>query len=298
MQRMNEYRFYQLGATLERLKDVTETTLLSDAILPCVAAQSTLEALLTGPVSLRVCRQNVQELLSAIEHILLPPAGHKNELTKPVRYSGALRVASAVTELSAVLEAECRTLDTCAVSQKGAYSTPLLIDHAEILIPESTREKLDGVAIDDIRQAGRCLAFDLPTAAGFHLFRAVESVMHVLYDQVKGKLQKHNKPKTWFNYVEKLKEAQVTSSVTDLLNNIRGNYRNPVAHPKVTLTSDDAIVLLPLGVMAIQKMVEAMRTNDAKKSQQDNQAGGDASRNSSESPVEELNPELQREQCI
>ena len=211
----------------------------------------------------------MQELLSAIEHILMPPAGQKNELTKPVRYSGAIRIASAITELSTVLEAECRTLDTYAVSQKGAYSTPLLIDHAEILIPESTREKLGGVAIDDIRQAGRCLAFDLPTAAGFHLFRAVESVMHVLYDQVKRRLQKHNKPKTWFSYVEKLKEAQVTSSVTDLLNSIRGHYRNPVAHPDVTLTSDDAIVLLPLGVMAIQKMVEAMPTNDSTASQQD-----------------------------
>ena len=44
------------------------------------------------------------------------------------------------------------------------------------MIPQETRKNLDDAVIGDIREAGRCLVFDLPTAAGFHVLRAIELV--------------------------------------------------------------------------------------------------------------------------
>ena len=47
MQRVNEYRFFELGAALKRLKDLKRETTISDAMFrPCMEAQRTLEALL------------------------------------------------------------------------------------------------------------------------------------------------------------------------------------------------------------------------------------------------------------
>ncbi|MCY4655056.1 MAG: hypothetical protein OXC95_18055 [Dehalococcoidia bacterium] len=268
MQRVNEYRFFELGAALERLKDVKQETLLWDAMFPCWETQRTLRPLLVDPaVSLRVCRPAAEKLLAQIATIL-PTLGTDSDPNKPIGPS-AHGISSALAELRTVLEAECPTLEIYAVSQKGAYSMSQLIEKAEVLIPESTRQRLDREAIQDIQQAGRCLAFELPTAAGFHLFRAVESVMRVLYDRVKDKLQKRKKPSNWGGYVDALKEAQVASRITDLLDSIRQNYRNPISHPDATLTNDDAIVLVPLGVMAIQKMVEAMPSDSPEEGKQD-----------------------------
>ena len=268
MQRVNEYRFFELGAALERLKDLKQETLLWDAMFPCWETQRTLQLLLLDhAVSLRVCRPVAGKLLTQIATIL-PTPGTDSDPNKPIG-AAAQGIGSALAELRTVLEAECPTLEIYSVSQKGAYSMSQLIEQAEVLIPESTRQRLDPEAIRDIQQAGRCLAFKLPTAAGFHLFRAVESVMRVLYDRVRGKLEKRKKPSNWGGYVDALKEAQMPSRITDLLDSIRQNYRNPITHPDATLSNDDAIVLVPLGVMAIQKMVEAMPLDGSEERQQD-----------------------------
>ena len=257
VQRVNEYRFYELGAALERLKDLNSKTSLINALFSCLEAQRTLIALLTDPVSLRVCRPTVEQLLEAIYSVLHKSAEKHREPNEPIGMNAAA-ITGKATELSTLLAAECRTLDTYAVSQKGAYSMPILIDQAEMLLPADTRQKLDDVVVEDIRQAGRCLAFDLPTAAGFHLFRAVESLMRHLHNKLKGTSQEPERLPDWAAYVKALTEAQVPSDVTDMLDSIRQHYRNPLAHPDATLTTDEAIVLVPLGVAAIQKMVDVM----------------------------------------
>jgi hypothetical protein len=39
----------------------------------------------------------------------------------------------------------------------------------------------------DIQQAGRCLAFNIPTAAGFHILKAVESMIREYHLRLTGK---------------------------------------------------------------------------------------------------------------
>lgn len=66
---------------------------------------------------------------------------------------------------------ELSMLDAWYVQPKGAYSTSALIDHGDRAAGPGY-ELLSGPARADMRAAGRCLAFELPTAVGFHSARA------------------------------------------------------------------------------------------------------------------------------
>ena len=258
MRRMNAYQFFELGEALGDLKNLKHDTLLLSGLFACWEAQRSLFTLLNGPVSFRVCLPAAKKLLKAID---APQPQTMKTTTDPaltIPQPLVLRITSAVTEFRHHLEAECPTLATYVVSPKGAYSVSRLIDQAEVLIPETTRGQLDDLVTEDIRQAGRCLAFDLPTAAAFHLFRAVESVLRLLHSRVTQTPPADEPLSGWHPHIQALTRAAVPSKVTDLLVNIKNNYRNPIAHPEATLTSDQAIVLVPLGVAAIQAMVDVM----------------------------------------
>ena len=67
--------------------------------------------------------------------------------------------------------------------------------------------------------------------------------MGLLYEHVRRDSQKPKRPSNWGAYLNALKEAHVPRHVTDLLDGIRQNYRNPIVHPDAILTTDQAIVL-------------------------------------------------------
>ncbi len=88
-----------------------------------------------------------------------------------------------------VLTNDLPGLDIYQVSPKGIYSTAALIEHAEKAILDGLtavgRAALPQDAIQDFAQAGRCLAFELPTAAGFHTMRSLEAVLRSYWRLVK-----------------------------------------------------------------------------------------------------------------
>jgi hypothetical protein len=71
------------------------------------------------------------------------------------------------------------------VSPKGGFDTDALIEGALLVFSADLATKVPD-AVGDVRQATRCIAFELPTAAGFHLHRAHESVLRVYWDNVTG----------------------------------------------------------------------------------------------------------------
>lgn len=259
MQRVNEYRFYDLGTKLQTLKAIRDTTPLKTCMWDVWTARDALNNLLQDPVSLQVCRSAAEEIISTTTKFVPDELSKWSDVKDDKRVGlWATILGSEIDSFSTVLKAECETLDTYMVSQKGAYSTAVLIERAEIALPEDTRKKLDKIVITDIREAGRCLAFDLPTAVGFHILRAVESVMRTLYLQVKQQLSEHKKPQNWGGYIEKLREAQVDQKIIDVLGGIKNQYRNPLAHPDAVLDVNEATVLLPQGIAAIQLMAQEL----------------------------------------
>jgi hypothetical protein len=168
-------------------------------------------------------------------------------------------VQEALGKFQTVFAEELPLVHTYSVSQKGAYSTPDLVDHAEIIFSAEMVKLLPADAIRDIQQAGRCLAFDVPTAAAFHILRAIESVM-LKYLSFLSKEKASPKKKDWFSYIESLKEFSAEQTVIEELNQIRDKYRNPIMHPKDVVSLDSALAFFGKAQFVIQMMIEGCKT--------------------------------------
>jgi hypothetical protein len=184
MQRVNEYRFYELGKKIGGIAKIEDSTPYRDVWLELWEARMALDLLREDAVSFRICLPAIDEVINRINQMV--PMDFKDAMEKlnkanidpPATIGFAYyNLSEALKAFEPVLSAECTALDTYVISQKRGYSTPDLVDRSEVMLPKQTVELLDDTIIGDIRSAGRCLAFDAPTAAGFHVLRAIEAVM-------------------------------------------------------------------------------------------------------------------------
>lgn len=267
MQRVNEYRFYELGQRIRAIHGIDGETLYSDSFWNLWQAREALVALKSDVVALRISLQVVERVIAAITNIVPTEFAAAIAKYQEAQGSPATPVGFGYHELQRSLEAfepvlaaECNALDTYVVSQKRGYSTPDLVDRSEIMLPIETQVVIGDSVTADIRSAGRCLAFDTPTAAGFHVLRAVEAVMAEYYKHLTGKnLPKQNR--NWGLYLKRLEKVlKADPKIHGALDHIRDNYRNPISHPEVTLKEGEAIMLFGLSLSVIELMAEAIRS--------------------------------------
>jgi hypothetical protein len=134
-----------------------------------------------------------------------------------------------------------------------------LISNADDHIPYALRAAVPEKAKKDLAESGRCLAFQLPTAAPFHMWRALETVMDAYYKALTKKSFEENKiMRNWAAYIEALENAHADKKITKFLDHIRSEYRNPVSHPSETLEPDDAFNLFGTGLSAIGQTCKAI----------------------------------------
>jgi hypothetical protein len=107
----------------------------------------------------------------------------------------------------------------------------------------------------DIREGGRCLAFELPTASGFHTMRAAEAVLLDLRRAAGCAAGPQGGDRTWGAHLTALK-GKIDAKLHHHLDGIKELHRNPVAHPEVTLTEEEAISLFNAGTDAIRLMLK------------------------------------------
>lgn len=263
MKRVNTFAFYDLGGALRAAGDVKDGVPLDmDVFVKLYQARGAMKSFLEeSVVQVRTCRAAGQAVLDAIDPII--EKGRKNLMPKEgeepaqLQWGEAYAIRSAIGSFATVLGAELPTLDTYSVSQKAAYSTPDLIDHAEMLLPEAVRKKMAPEAIKDMREAGRCLAFSTPTAAGFHTMRATESVIVTYFTKIVGKSPAKGM-RNWGLYIRMLESHGADPKVTGFLRHLKDQYRNPVSHPEEFLSVDQALILMNAAVAAICAMAEAI----------------------------------------
>ena len=113
----------------------------------------------------------------------------------------------------------------------------------------------------DIILAGKCLAFDVSTASAFHMWRALEIVFGAYYVSITGRtFEDDSVPRNWGKYIDALKKAGANAEITGNLNHIRAAYRNPIMHPNVNVTEDEAFSLFGIGISAITQTMQAIET--------------------------------------
>jgi hypothetical protein len=150
-----------------------------------------------------------------------------------------------------------RAADAYFVSKKGGYDTTDIITRAEVLFPSELMLKAPE-AIRDIQEAGRCIAYELATAAGFHLLRANESVLLKYFDTVAGE-EKRPSNRNLGALLKKMQDLGVgDSKVLAVLTQIKDLHRNPLFHPEDQLSVDEAINLMGIVRSAVSAMLEAI----------------------------------------
>lgn len=175
----------------------------------------------------------------------------------------------AAQHFTSVLFAELPQADIYYISQKRAYKMSMFLAKAENVLPKSALEFLSPRTITDIREAGRCIAFDQHTAAGFHAVRAVEAVARRYYEQVMNTLAtvdgtSAGKPMRLYKLVEALQKKCGTLPaplehplclISGDLDRIRAVYRNPIMHPEMILTDDQAVRVFNITTDVIAAMI-------------------------------------------
>ncbi len=163
-----------------------------------------------------------------------------------------------------MFSAELRESAVYFVPSRGIFHTPDLVNSADKAFPEELRSFITEKTREDWRAAGRCLAFNLSSAAGFHIARAVEGMMEV-YHQIFCPAGKKGL-KHWRDYIADFEselagdnQVMPSSRVISDLKQMKEDYRNPLMHPRVVLTDADARILLANGESVILRMAQEMQ---------------------------------------
>jgi hypothetical protein len=263
MEPMNLWCFYAVGGNLRKLGGVKDATDLSAAISVLTDAIGAIDYLLNHEQTIKLshCRFSGNDLLAHINHIVRELA-HPNQClvsegSRIIRGDLASELDTKLATFEAVFKSELPFLHAYCVSDKGILSTPKLVNKAEEMFGERTASRLPSVAIEDVRSAGRCLAFNLPTASGFHIIRALEAIVVDYIIKVTGEKPIKRDLGAYIKTLENLDEP-ASKDVTSVIDQIRRLHRNPLMHPEDVLEPDEALDLFLLCRSAINATVSDM----------------------------------------
>jgi len=199
-------------------------------------------------LQLRVSGSAARELLD-----LLGALSADANRTEPITEQEARQLTDAATKFKVVYEEELAQVVVYAVTPKGIYATEKLVDHGNEAVSRTVAPALSKEAVDDLRAAGRCLAFALWTAAGFHIARATESVIRTLME-LAGCPAPADSQRNWGRYIGLLEGAGVDPQITHHLRQVKDLHRNPLIHPEHNLGESDAMGLLAICTSLVERM--------------------------------------------
>jgi hypothetical protein len=278
VERVNQFPLYQLGKAIRELQEVTpEDGEISDAILysSLLRARTALARLISGePFQIGISKAAAQELLDAIRGLFDSKFSEKDKDGKRVRkYPRGEKISyadfvydvqPAIRKFETLFSTEMSEAATYVVPQRGIYSTAALIDFADKSFPPDIIGHIPEKARTDWKAAGRCLAFNLLSATGFHVARAVEATLEVYYQTFTGRSGTLH---SWNDYLKALKVVLATGAspapsekTLAELEQMKGDYRNPIMHPRVVLTEIDARMLFDNGESVIIAMAAEIKT--------------------------------------
>ena len=240
--------FYKLGQSFEALRELSIGMALPDVILHVVPAHQFLVTFLLQVLDMRLpdSTSAAKRMLQVIEPFVSSPFQMGRTLTQ----NELIEIINSKQAFEQDFERETHNLDVFTVTPKGIYNTRDLIECAESKFPENIRKVFPNQTILDIQQAGRCLAFEVPTACAFHVCRAAESVILKYYEALKKKPWAFRQ-RDWGRYIEELKKERALDAITSRLDEIRKLDRNVFIHPEKNVSLEESPFLFELctGVM-------------------------------------------------
>lgn len=273
VERIDQFSFYEIGQSLAKLSRYEGDVPAHVPIWDVWEGQKFLRALLNGiPIPIGVSRTKALEVLQSLDLISdthFTQIDTEGKKTFKYPQPGDPPVPSwrwsllnpVLANFETVFREEMRETAVYFVPRRGIFYTPALVDAADESFPKDLLPFIPQKARDDWKAAGRCLAFNLLSASGFHTARAVEATLESYYQLFSGR--PGETLRSWHDYKEaldKLIAAKSTpgprSKTVAELDQMREDYRNPIMHPRVVLTEGDARMLFANGESLIIAMAQ------------------------------------------
>jgi hypothetical protein len=274
VERINPFEFYDLARRLHQA-DPGSAQSLDDAFWTVAGLQTSVKNLIEGkPTELGVSRQLGLVLKGAVDDIVARHFTQQGEdgtnvwkwptaEDPPIAEWEWAHLKQALGNFEMIFAEEMREAATYRVPQRGIFYTPKLVDAADETFPTEVLGVLPEKTRADWCAAGRCLAFSLLSASGFHVTRAVEGMTEAYYQLFTGK---DGTLRSWFDYFTALSEVgddgphgKPSAKTLAELDQMRTDYRNPIAHPRVVLSESDARMLYANGESLIIAMAQEIK---------------------------------------
>lgn len=131
-----------------------------------------------------------------------------------------------------------------------------LLNDMRALMAPKVFDALPEIAQHDFGESGKCIAFELPTAAAFHALRGTEAVLRQYYCSL---VQKGRSQLMWGPMIISLRKRRVPppAPLLDNLDNIRRNFRNPTQHPEKIYDIEEVQDLFALCIDVVNRMASS-----------------------------------------
>ncbi len=220
---------------------------------PPTPSKNQLEALFSQSIYspyLKASRARAGEFYSAIENMIQLTSTDNPQITNFQIWN----LANERDQFKTVFLAELSILPSFLVAGKESYETNFLIDEGTRLFPSSLSTKVPE-AIPDAKEVGKALAFELATACGFHIFRVSEAVVKRYWDHVSTGA-KRPALETLGSFASEMEKHKIgDKKVIEAIKQMTRLHRNPLIHPEVILTVEEAIETLGIARSVIGAML-------------------------------------------
>lgn len=163
-------------------------------------------------------------------------------------------ISQSYSRFKTALIAEIGTFPAYFVNQKGSFDTLTLLDEPWRLFPIELWSKVPEARFD-VAEAGKALCYEMATACGIHVFRAIECVLRRYYSEVTSG-RAHPKVRNIAVYINALRQSNKgDEKVLGVLSQLNSLHRNPLAHPEVALTMDEAISIIGMAHSTMTQML-------------------------------------------
>jgi hypothetical protein len=269
---VNQYRFYDLGAKLYRVIAHKSSIAAGEMFVPLMEAQTVLDALIKGdPITIDFARPDANALLNKLGALF--NRYFIDMTTRQFRFPSREEIIDAhelillrslVEKFETSLAAELNRRAVYSVPRRGLYDARDLTENADMQFSEETLNRMPETMREEIRAAGRSLAFGLGTASCFHLVRAIEAALAMYFENF-SKQPTTTSENLWKDVLNRLaaaekdKFASADARLGSLLREVDARYRTPLSRPGAAFSDQEAAIFFGITGSLITLIMEIVQ---------------------------------------
>lgn len=267
MEKVNSVPLYWLANSIGSFQNyLNKPAKISALLIPSTNLKYHLDFFINTMNELPLSKESAKIFLRGLESVILSKIDSPDLM---IPQQELLALYSALFSFQAVLTTELPQINIFYINQKRAYDMTSLVNNGEKILSNddlkilsnSTKERV----ITDIREATKSLAYEVYTAVGFHIYRAIESIIVTDYfSTLKVESLRWESNKNLGHYIEILEKEKIDIRITGFLKHLKDHYRNPIMHPDEFWDFNKAEQAIGLAASIINIMIKDIQDHKNK----------------------------------